>query len=70
MTWEKYAYSVPSAAKLVERSRFTLYKEIQAGRLKAHRPNPNGDMLILNEDLKAWLTANPYEPKDEEELAV
>ena len=61
-SWEKYAYPVPVAAKLICRSRYYLYDAIERGELKAHRPNPNGDLIILNEDLKAWLKANPYDP--------
>ena len=61
---------VERAADLTGRSRYTLYRAIKNGHLKAFKPSTNsrdvatGKMLVMVDDLQAWLRANPVVPSD------
>lgn len=56
---------VTDAARMTGRSRQRIYEAIKNGKLKAYKPdfgqNRYGDMLIMVEDLEAWLRANPVD---------
>jgi len=64
-SWERYAYPVDVAAQMICRSKYTLYEAIKRGDLRAVRTGPKGEMVILNEDLKAWLNLYPVQPEQD-----
>jgi len=52
------ARPVAKQAKRIDRSAAYLYKQIQQGHLKAYRPHGGTDLIVLDSDFYAWLTAN------------
>ena len=52
---QRMAYKVPQASALVGVSKHALYDAIRKERLPAYRPKPRAHLLILAEDLKAWV---------------
>lgn len=53
----RIVYSVADLAVVMGLSEWSVRQEISAGRLVARRPR--GDLLILEEDRKAWLAGLP-----------
>lgn len=55
------AYKVAKAAALVGMSRYLLYEAIRNQELRAFRPKPRADLMILAEDLREWVTRHPVD---------
>jgi hypothetical protein len=53
------AYKVAKAAAMVGMSRYLLYEAIRNQELRAFRPRPRADLMILPEDLREWVTRHP-----------
>lgn len=56
---ERIAYKVSQAARAVGFSRYVLYDAIREGHLRAYQPMPGGDLIIIAEDLRAWIMRRP-----------
>lgn len=54
------AYKVAKAAAVVGMSRYLLYEAIRNQELRAFRPKPRADLMILAEDLREWVTRHPH----------
>jgi excisionase family DNA binding protein len=52
----RISYKVIEAAKMVGLSRYLLYDAIRNLELPAYRPSPRGDLVLLPDDLRAWVT--------------
>ena len=59
---DRIAVTVKTAARMVDRTRQFMSREITSGRLKAHRAHPKADPLILVDDLRSWLKGEGYQP--------
>ncbi|MFL6601900.1 MAG: helix-turn-helix domain-containing protein [Steroidobacteraceae bacterium] len=60
---ERISYKVSQAAKATGISRYVLYSAIRREHLRAFQPNEGGDLLILVEDLRAWIRGHPAGPR-------
>jgi hypothetical protein len=60
---ERISYKVSQAAKATGISRYVLYSAIRHEKLRAFQPNEGGDLLILVEDLRAWIRRHPAPPR-------
>jgi hypothetical protein len=60
---ERISYKVSQAAKATGISRYVLYSAIRREQLHAFQPNEGGDLLILVEDLRAWIRRHPARPR-------
>jgi excisionase family DNA binding protein len=56
---ERIAYKVSQAARAIGFSRYVLYDAIREGHLRAYQPMPGGDLVIVAEDLRAWIMRRP-----------
>jgi len=59
----RISYTIAEAAKLVGYSRYVLYDAIRNGELVAYRPNPGGDLRVLADDVREWVTRFPAHDK-------
>jgi excisionase family DNA binding protein len=62
---ERVSYKVSQAAAATGISRYVLYDAIREGRLLAFQPTIGGDILILAEHLRAWITRRPVQSRIE-----
>jgi hypothetical protein len=60
---ERMAYPVVKAAEAVGRSRYVLYDAIRRKELPAYQQSEDSDYLILADDLRAWVTRYPAQPR-------
>jgi excisionase family DNA binding protein len=65
-TIERVSYKVSQAAAATGVSRYVLYDAIRDGHLLAFQPTVGGDILILSEHLRAWITQRPVSPRTED----
>jgi excisionase family DNA binding protein len=70
MSIERIAYTVSQAAEAVGLSRYVLYDAIRAKELAAHQANEKARILILAEDLRAWVTRMPAQPRKQKSRPV
>jgi excisionase family DNA binding protein len=63
MSTERISYKVAQAAEAVGYSRYVLYDAINRQELPAYQPYEGADILILKEDLHAWVTRRTAQTK-------
>jgi acyl dehydratase len=56
LSTNRISYKVIEAAKMVGLSKYVLYDAIRNLELPAYRPSPRGDLVLLPDDLRAWVT--------------
>jgi hypothetical protein len=67
---DRIAYPVLEAAQAIGRSRYVLYDAIRRKELPAYQQSEDSDFLVLAEDLRAWVTRLPAQPRRRKELTL